>query len=125
MTPKKPTPLPKRVWAGTREVHLLMVPDDDVRLEGARGMSDLQDTPRIYINDTLTGANLLEVVWHELTHVINWLHDLDEEEKPIIEEKIAEIHGVAWTTMLIVNHRLHRWINETILSIRKDQRKGS
>jgi len=112
--------LPKRVWIGTSEVKISIVPHDDPQLDGGetRGTTICELPPKVHISDALDPGSMLEVVWHELTHVINWLAELGDEST---EEQVADVHGRAWPALLIANPKLQRWFTHQINAIRKEQ----
>lgn len=118
----RPVSLPTRIFIGTFVVHVSHVEDNDPRLEDARGISLLDGgKTEILINKTLVGPQLLEVVWHEVTHVINWINDLDD---GMEEEKLTTVHGCAWPLLLVANPKFQRWLTWMVNSLRKDQISG-
>lgn len=124
--------LPSKVWIGSHEVKIHRVPDLDPKLDPLpdpedtdparlRGMSELSDPPIIYINEALNPTQMLEVVMHELCHVINWAAKIDDGAE---EEAVAEAHGTGWTQLFLHNPRFHRWFDAQVVQIRKDQKNA-
>jgi hypothetical protein len=119
--------LPKKVWIGTYEATLEVVNPTHAELKNAddddhaRGMTDTGDQPRIFIADNLTMVQQLEVVIHELTHVINYAFSIDDGST---EEDVADAQGKGWSAALIANPKLSRWLTGMGTAIRKEQQSA-
>ena len=125
-------PLPNKLWIGTFEVPVKVVPAGDGALmdedgKSSNGMSIVHDEDLcgIWIQTNLAPRKRLEIVLHETTHVINWVYDLDDDELPIIEEAIAEAHGKAWTQLYLDNPRFLKWLVYITDKIRRDQKAST
>jgi hypothetical protein len=119
--------LPKKIWIGTHEVPVKMTPPkDDVFKpdkedeEWARGISFLEDPPCIHISEGMSLTQQFEVVYHEIEHVMNWVHDIEDE---TTEEDSTDVHGKAWTTLLVANPKFARWVYWIGNAIRKERTK--
>jgi len=125
-TAKRHPRLPGKLWIGTYEFYLKRVHRGDPRLEAdAEGMSFWEDSNRgILILDTLDTRHELEVIWHEVTHCVNWVGDIDEDEKPIEGEDIAEKQGVLFTQFFLDNPRFEAWLSFTLKRIRQERAKS-
>lgn len=133
--------IPTKLWVGSYEFPLLLVPPDDLHLqlgktedeEPRQGMTLTGDEVGgfgIWIANNLALRQRLHIVWHETTHAIHWVHDIDDVEGEggklsIDEETLAERHGIAWPQFLLDNPRFERWVSYTLDRIRKGQRSGN
>lgn len=118
--------LPKKLWIGTYEVSLRLVPKTEPKLEGdADGifLSD-EDDRAILIPNNLDSRRRLEVLMHEITHAINWVGDIDEEEGAIEEEKIATQHGMLWSQFWLDNPRFEKWMVYILSKIRQERARA-
>lgn len=125
--------LPRKLWIGTFEVPLKVVPHDDEALKDDRpeigdntfssGMSvvDDEDLCGIWIASNLTPRKRLEIVLHELIHVIDWVCGISDDDL-IIEEDIAEKQGKVWAQLCLENPRFVAWLAYVTERIREDQR---
>lgn len=113
--------IPSKVWVGTYEYALSLVARDDPDLGGDSGATHFdEDNRRILIAIGLPTRTRFEVVWHELTHAINDLCDIDD---PMPEEELVSMkHGAAWTQFFLDNPRFVAWWNYTIERIQQDQK---
>lgn len=112
--------LPSKLWVGTHEFSLALVANDDPALEGAYGMTVLDDdTPSILVAGGIGTRKVLEVALHEITHAINWVHGIKNRTP---EEQIATLHGLAWSQVLLDNPRFQRWLTYTLNRIRKERK---
>lgn len=130
--------IPSKLWIGTYEFPLRLVPPDDPHLqlgkvddEEREGMTLTGDAVGgfgIWIANNLALRQRLNIVWHEVTHAINWVHDIDDadgaEHLAVDEETLATKHGVAWPQFLLDNPRYVSWVTYTLDRIRKAQRSG-
>lgn len=120
--------LPSKVWVGAYEFPLALVASDDKALDGADGMTVTDEVGRgIWINEILDPRKMLEIVWHELTHAINWNQEIDNRSERkgstlnCSEEVLATKHGFAWTQFFLDNPKMHRWINATVRQLQKER----
>jgi hypothetical protein len=111
------------------EFGMRVVPPDHVLLENEagdfrRGMSHLDPDKwlGVAVSSGLPPRERLVIVLHELTHCIDWVYEIDEDERVIDEESIAEKHGKAWTQLYLDNPRIVKWLVYTVDKIRKDQK---
>jgi hypothetical protein len=81
----------------------------------------------IWLSASLNMRRRLEIVLHEITHALNWLHDIKDVRKyvHVDEETLAERHGRAWAQFWLDNPRFERWMTYTLARIRSEQRTGS
>lgn len=130
MKPKRNPPLPGKLWIGTFEVPLRVVPpshdaltdDDDGTQSNGMSVTD-EDTIGIWIASNLPTRKRLEIVLHEITHLIDWAYGIDDDDgKTVTEEQVAEQHGKAWTQLYLDNPRFLKWLVFTVDKIRKDQK---
>jgi len=100
---------PTKVWVGTYEFTLDFLPPDHpslmVRGKTNDGCTDVEEQ-EIAVAAHLDDRKMLEIVWHELTHAINWVYDITDGAR---EETIARKHGVAWSTFWMDNPHYVRW----------------
>lgn len=125
-------PLPRKVEIGSYEYTMQIVPPDDPILDDEDGMTTSEDTRKIIsISSSLGLRRRLEIVFHELTHAINWTHDIydeapgDEEDMVSMpEEDLAAKYGLVWSQFLLDNPRFQRWLTYTLNRIRKERKDG-
>jgi hypothetical protein len=113
--------LPKKVEVGSYEFALHVVPASDTKLDGADGICYFaeEDGGRaIFVAAGLGLRKMLDVVLHELTHAINWCHDIDDGAD---EEAIATKHGTAWSQLFLDNPKFQRWLVSILNRIRKER----
>jgi hypothetical protein len=112
--------LPSTLWVGNYEFPMMMVPVKDKILEGdADGCTMFEHGDRgIYIAEHLCKRRTLDVVLHEITHAINWVHDIQDKEP---EEGIASKHGIAWSQLYLDNPRFEEWLTYTVRAIRAER----
>lgn len=126
--------LPSKLWVGSYEFALRVVPkghaglkadeDDKEPADGMTKAGEEDGDNAIYIASNLDARRRLDVIWHEVTHVINWANDIDEDVKPIEEEEIATKHGAAWTQFLLDNPRFFSWLDYHLKRLRKARKDG-
>lgn len=119
--------LPRRVWVGNYEFRIRVVPRATDRLAPEKdgdqendGITIFEPT-EIMVAADMAAPLLLEVVWHEITHAINWDNDVDDGAD---EETICDRHGKAWTAFWVANPRFARWWNGQVVAIRKERERG-
>src|ERR1700676_2057846 len=94
--------IPYKVWVGTYEYSLQLVPRDHPDLAGDSGITSFdEDNRRILVAIGLSIRTRFEVVWHELTHAINDACDIDDPMPD--EETVATRHGAMWTHFFLDN----------------------
>lgn len=113
---------PKTLYVGTFEFLLHFVPGSDPNLEGANGITELEEGKHgIWIIETLPPRKMLEIVLHEITHAINWERDIKGAMR-LNEEALARKHGEAWSAFWIDNPKFHRWHTALVNRIRKERK---
>lgn len=124
-------PLPRKVWVESYEFGMKLVPANDPILDDNTGMTVTEEGKKcIYISDALEIRHRLEIVLHEITHAINWVHDIgdggdDEDMVMMDEEDLAAKHGRAWSAFFLDNPRFQRWLTYTLNRIRKERADGA
>jgi hypothetical protein len=118
--------LPRRIWAGSYEFPLTLVPRDHARFteEGgeADGITHFDPPDRgIFVADDLPARGLLETVLHEITHAVNYAADIED---GALEEDVADGHGRVWTQLWLDNPRLQAWFTRTLNQLRRDMKEG-
>lgn len=116
--------LPKKVWIGTYEftIHVVDRNHDKLKSKGADdpdadGITTFAGQT-IHIANDMTASLVLETVWHEITHAINWVNDIEDGAD---EEMICNLHGKAWSKFFIENPRFGRWFQAQCIAIRKER----
>lgn len=129
--------LPSKLFIGSYEFPLRVVPADDDALKDDNGAASdgmtvtdgTENEMGIWIASGLGLRRRFEIVWHETTHAVNWVYDVGpkegDEDDSIAEEEIATAHGKAWTQLLLDNPAFERWIVYTTNRIRREQRTGT
>lgn len=114
--------LPKKLWVGNYEYDLQTVPRVHPDLAGDNGVSLLDDeNRRILIAKNLKLRHRLEVVLHEIIHVINDAANMDD---PLPnEEEMTTKQGHGWTYFLLDNPLFEAWLWATLAEIRKSQKE--
>lgn len=114
--------LPRCLWVSSYEFALQMVEPENSYLEGNNGMTYAEDgDTRIWISSGLGPRKTLEIVFHEVTHAINFAYDIDPTDD-ISEEDIASKHGIAWSALYMDNPRFQRWVTSVTNRIRKERK---
>lgn len=110
---------PDKVWIGTAEYAICVVPADHAKLDGGEtdGITEFSPTV-IHIANSLPLTAFMETIWHELTHAIDDAVGLEDGS---LEEDIADHHGKAWTQFWINNPRFQRWWGKACIAVRKDR----
>src|SRR4051812_48409118 len=115
--------VPRRIWLRNQPIKIdVVAPDHPVLAEcDARGhtLFDNSGGTTILISNALGISAFLEVVIHEITHVINFLWDIDDGAE---EEAMATAHGEAWAMLLVANPAYQRWLTRTVNMLRKEQK---
>ena len=123
---KKPAPtLPRKLWIGTYEFKLNFTESEHPGLCGEDGQMEADGRNCIiWLAEDMGPRRLLEIVLHEITHAINWVHDIDDDDgKTVIkEEALAQKHGMAWSQFWLDNPRFERWFVFALARIRRERR---
>lgn len=122
MSTKVSAALPNKIWVGSYEFPLRVVPAGDPMLDNADGCTEFDENCRgIKIASNLATRHRLEIVIHEITHAINWSVDLED---GATEEDVATKHGRAWSQFLLDNPRYVAWLTFTLNKIRRERSAG-
>lgn len=117
--------MPRKLWIGSYEFKVNLVASEHPSLCGEDGQMEA-DGRRciIWLSEDMDTRRMLEIVLHEMTHAINWVHDIDDDEKTvmILEEDLATAHGKAWSQVYLDNPRFERWLTYTLARIRRERR---
>lgn len=114
---------PAKLWVTSYEFPFEFLHPEDPILEGDDGcMESDEDKRGIYVSASLDARKMLEIVWHEVTHAINWACDIDEEKDVIDEETIALQHGLSWSQFFLDNPKFVRWYVSVVNRIRKERK---
>lgn len=110
---------PDRVWIGTAEYVIHVVPADHPKLDGGEtdGITEFAPT-EIHIAESLALPAFMETIWHELTHALNDVVGIEDGAE---EEAIADRHGKAWSQFWINNPRFQRWWARACVAARRDR----
>lgn len=114
---------PEKIWVGTFEFPLYFVLPDDralvVRGKVSDGVTGVNEDDRgIWISGGLDDRKTLEIVWHEVTHAIDWVYEIDGRTS---EENVAARHGVAWSQFMLDNPRFVRWYTGLVSKVRRER----
>lgn len=110
--------LPRKLWVGSYEFTMALVPRDHPMLPAdAEGITYF-DPLAIYVADNLSLIGTLDTVLHEVTHAVNHAGDVSDGPD---EETIAGTHGRIWATLYVDNPRFQRWLTNTVNRIRKER----
>ncbi len=111
---------PKKVWIGTFEfpVHFVEASHEILEKGDLNGCAVFDPDTAVYFCDALSPVKLLEIVWHELTHGVNYVGDIED---GIEEEVICERHGKLWSQFWINNPAFARWWLAACIAVRKEQ----
>lgn len=109
--------LPKRVFVGHYEFALKVVDPATPELEGSDGMT-YTDRSEIYIASGMSLRRLLNVVQHEVNHVINWSREIADGAS---EEEFTTKNSDGTTEMWIDNPGLITWQTKVSREIRKQR----
>lgn len=107
--------LPKGVKVGGYKFAIELAPPTDGDLEGDYGCTNT-DTFRITLNEGMTFQKIVNVLWHELNHAIDYAYELEDSSS---EEDFASKGATGWMALRIDNPSLDRWINRAIVIMRK------
>lgn len=113
---------PAKVWVGTYEFAIEFLPPDDpaLMLRG-RPCDGITDTElqSIAIGAHLDDRKTLEIVWHEITHAISWVFEIEDGAR---EESIARKHGIAWSQFHLDNPHFVRWYTYLVNRITQERK---
>jgi hypothetical protein len=79
------------------------------------------DPTAIFIADDMNQGQALETVWHELTHAINHVCDIDD---MVSEEDLTDKHGKVWSQFWISNPRFATWWMRNCIAVRKERARA-
>ncbi len=122
--------LPRRVWIGSYEFPLTLVPRDHPELTSdgtdddpdADGCTLFEHPGRaILLADDLGPRELFDTVLHELTHAVNFVGDLPDTST---DEEICTAHGKVWSQLWLDNPRLQAWFTRVLNQLRRDMKEG-
>lgn len=110
---------PKKVWIGTTEFEIFLVEKNHAKLDNGEsdGITEF-NPPVIHLCQDLCLTLFMETLWHELTHAVNHVGDI--EDSPL-EEVIADQHGKVWSQFWINNPRFQRWWTKVCNAVRKER----
>lgn len=111
---------PEKLWIAQYEFPLhFVLPDDEALVVNgfpSNGVTDIdEDNLAIHVSASLDARKTMEVVWHEITHAINWAYRLEERlgrarlTAAKREEIVAQVHGEAWSQFYLDNPKFVRW----------------
>lgn len=112
---------PKKLWIGTYEVPISFVAREHPKLTDEEGEADgctEYGPAEIFLCNGLTLTILLETIYHEVTHFVNFVGAV-EDGSP--EEHIADQHGKVWTLVWINNPKFQRWWTAACVEVRKER----
>ncbi len=116
----KPVAFPRTIWVGGYAFPMSLVPAEDERLGGDDGCFD--DATGILVCSSLGTYRTIEVALHEVTHAINWAHDIFNEGDDMAEEEAATTkQGAAWARVYVDNPKFCRWLTSAISLVRKER----
>ncbi len=120
----KPVPFPKTIWVGGYEFPMALVGVADPRLDGDDGaFESAGDFRGIVVCESLGTYRTIEVALHEVTHAINWSHDVFNEIDDTAEEEAATTkQGAAWARVYVDNPQFCRWLNYAVNLVRKERK---
>lgn len=119
--------LPRKVWVHSHEMRLVMVgPKNRVLVKQKADAYTDTEARRIWICKGLGSKRTLELVFHELTHVINFANDVEPTiDKGLktseLEEYITIAHGRTWAQVFVDNPKFAMWVIHMSDQIRKEQ----
>jgi hypothetical protein len=127
--------LPGRLQIGEYDFPLRVVPkehpvlneEEGDRSDGATQVNHENQYYGIWIAAHLSTRRRFGVVWHEVTHALNWVAGLgaideNDNEATVEEEDIAEEHGVYWPQLLLENPQFARWVTYMLSRIHAEQK---
>lgn len=113
--------VPTRIWIGSYDFAIRLVPATDPMLDGNDAMTSFHANV-IYIATGHTPSRLLNRLIHEITHGMNMVVGITSEDE-IAEETIADLHGDAWAAIWVNNPKLMEFVYAITTSIRKEAGK--
>ena len=120
---------PERLHIGSFVFAFELVAPGDERLDSANGITILDEDEglAVYVSCALEDRKLVEIVWHEIVHAVDWVYDISKStsfkrNRDTREEHIAQKHGEAWPTFLLDNPKFARWYMSIIQRIRRERR---
>jgi hypothetical protein len=114
--------LPRKIEVGTVEYPIRIVAATDKLLDEANGIAyfgEEDGVPRqILIAARLGPKQTLEIVLHEIIHVINHVNEIEDGED---EEIVTTKHGAAWAQFWIDNPKMLLWVNYVVARIVRER----
>jgi hypothetical protein len=128
---REPQP-PAKLWIFVYEfpLHFVLPDSPELIVNGfpSNGVCDTdEESLSIYIAASLDDRKMLEVVWHEVTHAINWAYELEKKLKHARlstekrEEIVAQVHGEGFSQFFLDNPKFVRWYTHVVNRIRKER----
>lgn len=114
--------VPARIWIGSYDFAIRLVPATDPMLDGNDAMTSFHANV-IYIATGHTPSRLLNRLLHEITHGINMVVGIKNEDE-IEEETIADLHGDAWASIYVNNPKFAQFVYDIAAAIRKEAGKA-
>ena len=118
---------PAKLYVGTFEFPLYFVHPSDVELDGANGITGLDEDERgVWVSDSLEDRKMMEIVLHELQHAFDWAYDISARADKIRssdkrEEFYAEQFGLAMSAFWLDNPKFVRWYDSIARRIKKER----
>lgn len=104
---------PSNFIVGGKRWRLVLCP-----LAGVVGLTDFE-TQTVSVDPNFPAAELLDTLFHELTHVINYTYDPDQGEQADHDEWSAQLGGRGWSDLWLSNPGLIAWVNRVCKFARK------
>ena len=119
-TPSNRAGMPTRIQVGNRTLRFRFVsPKTRPEMHGYNGLTYL-DEGEILIDRSLLHDkpldSFVEVVVHEIFHVIHYVHGVDDDSK---EEQFTDAQAKGWLAFLLHNPRFAQWLDGRLTAIRK------
>jgi predicted mannosyl-3-phosphoglycerate phosphatase (HAD superfamily) len=109
--------LPRRIHVGGHTYRVLIQSvEENAELENAFGLTDLEKF-RIHLFVGMPASQALEVVQHEVSHVINDVFGVTDDSS---EEQFTTQHSKGLIEIQLRNPRYVNWINKTLRRVRKE-----
>lgn len=114
--------LPKKIWIGSKDFNIHVVPDADHNLQDsdAVGTSGLRSR-NIWIGQGQTPTQLLDTVIHEITHCANDVIGFGSEVEKYEEEKYTTAAGSVWACIYIHNPKLLDFYVAAVKEVAKER----
>lgn len=113
-------PPPARIWVGASAYAIHPVPASHTKLDDARAITYFEPS-EIYYDAERPAREVFECIWHELTHAVNEGFSLSQPKRRLTEERVAHVHGRAWTQVFLDNPALVEWLDLCTNLIKSEQ----